>query len=266
MSSGVVLTLWTNEVETARRADAAGIDRIGVDLDQIGKATRQAGLGTWISPHSLDDLDALRPAVSRGALFARVNPLNHGTAGEVEGALRAGARVLMLPMFRSAKEIEEFIAVVGGRAPVVGLLETTDALDDIDSVVRVSGLDELHVGINDLALDLGLNNRFEVLVGGEIERVASAAASANLPLGVGGIGRLGDVELPIAPDLVYAQYARLGATAALVSRSFLAGDRDLTAEIRRARERLAWWTTRPPAELARARRELSAAAATAGSF
>ena len=40
----------------AARADAAGVDRIGVDLDRLGKRDRQAGLGSSISPHTEDDL------------------------------------------------------------------------------------------------------------------------------------------------------------------------------------------------------------------
>ena len=266
MNDHVVLTLWTNDPSTARSADAAGVDRIGVDLERVGKAERQAGLGTWISPHSVDDLARLRPAVAHGRLFARVNPVHAGSGDEVESALAAGAEVLMLPMFRSATEVARFVALVAGRARVVGLLETREAVADVEAVVRVAGLDELHIGINDLALELGLPNRFGVLVSDAAERVARATADAGLRLGVGGIGRLSDTELPIAPDLLYAQYPRLGATAALLSRSFLAGGCDLAPEIRRARERLEWWAGRPRAELDRAANDLRAALAAHPAF
>src|SRR5687768_18349093 len=72
----VVLTLWTGDPRLAARADAAGVDRIGVDLERLGKAERQRGLGTWISAHAEADLAALAPALTRAALFARVNPIN----------------------------------------------------------------------------------------------------------------------------------------------------------------------------------------------
>ena len=68
LNDHVVLTLWTNDPDTARSADAAGIDRIGVDLDRLGKAERQAGLATWISPHTVADLERLRPAVRAAAV------------------------------------------------------------------------------------------------------------------------------------------------------------------------------------------------------
>ena len=43
MSAPFRLTLWTADAALAARADAAGVDRIGVDLDRLGKAERQAG-------------------------------------------------------------------------------------------------------------------------------------------------------------------------------------------------------------------------------
>ncbi len=172
----------------------------------------------------------------------------------------------MLPMFRTAQELARFTEIVAGRASVVGLLETPEALADVETVVGVHGLDELHVGINDLAIGLGLRVRFEVLVSPAMERVARAAREAGVPLGVGGIGRLSDTELPIPADLIYAQHARLGASAALISRSFLASGCDLITEVRRARERLAWWAARPPAELDGASRALEDRLAASAAF
>src|SRR5512139_1851864 len=97
-ADGFVLTLWTADAGLARRADAAGVERVGVDLERIGKADRQRGLGTWISPHRTEDLDALGAALERAELFARVNPLHPGSGREVAEVVGRGARVLMLPM------------------------------------------------------------------------------------------------------------------------------------------------------------------------
>ena len=266
MGDHFVLTLWTNDPQVARVADDAGVDRIGIDLDRLGKAERQAGLGTWVSPHTIEDLEPLRPALARAQLFVRSNPLHDGTAAEVERVLAAGASVLMLPMFRSAGELARYVEIVRGRARVVGLVETAEAVADIAAVASLPGLDELHVGINDLALALGLSHRFAVLLDPALERVARSVADAGLAFGVGGIGRATDTGLPISPDLIYAQYARLGATAALISRSFLATECDVAAEVRRARERLAWWAQRPRSEIDAASRELGDALSLVGAF
>jgi hypothetical protein len=87
-----VLTLWTNDVSLASTADRAGVQRIGVDLDRLGKAERQRGRGTWISPHQERDLEPLGRVLTRAELFARVDPLNGDTARQVDAVIAYGAR------------------------------------------------------------------------------------------------------------------------------------------------------------------------------
>ena len=264
-----VLTLWTDDARVARDADAAGVDRVGIDLERIGKAERQRGLGTWISTHREEDLEAVGQALSTADLFARVNPLHGGSEREVGAVLARGARVLMLPMVATADEAREFVRLVGGAAVVVLLVEHIDALRRIDELVAVDGVDEVHIGLNDLALSLGVANRWLALAGDLALDAGAAVCAAGKRFGLGAIGRAGDRGLPIPADLVYAEYARTGATAALVSRSFFAAtdqEMDLTDEIRRARERLAAWTFREPAELEAAHRALGRCAARAECF
>jgi 2-keto-3-deoxy-L-rhamnonate aldolase RhmA len=264
-----ILTLWTDDTALAQCADAAGIDRIGLDLEWRGKSERQAGLGTRISLHEIECLPAIRDALSGAKLFARVNPLGPETPDEVEQALGLGVDVLMLPMFERASEVARFCEVVGGRATVVPLLETRAAAEATAEIVAIEGVDEVHIGINDLALSLGLRSRFEVLDSPLVQRVADAVRDAGLRLGIGGIGRAGDRSLPIASDLIYAQYPRLGATAALISRAFIVagtGCEALALEVARARERLAWWEQAGPAELERARLQLRNAIADCKSW
>jgi citrate lyase beta subunit len=249
------LTLWTDDPVLAAEADAAGVDRIGLDLDVLGKAVRQRGRATWISPHRLEAVEQVGAALRRAALFARTNPLHDGTAAEVEHLLAGGARVLMLPMFRTPEELKRFLALVGGRAAVVPLVETADAAARVDELLAIDGVDELHVGLNDLSLELGLRNRFALLVSPLLEHVAECAAAAGVPWGCGGIGRAGDEGLPIPAELVYARLAALGASGALLARSF-ASAAGLAFDVRRARARLASWRTASVLEHAAARREL----------
>jgi hypothetical protein len=262
-----VLTLWTDDPSLAARADEAGIDRVGIDIEVLGKAERQRGLGTWISPHAIEALPELRAALPRSQLFARTNPVHAGTTAEVEALLAAGVEVLMLPMFSSAEEVDQFSAIVGGRAEIVLLLELAAAAEAIDEILEVEDVSEVHIGINDFTLDLGLPNRFLALTHDLTAHVSDRVRAAGRRFGIGGIGRVDDDSLPVESDLIYAQYARLGATAALVSRAFLGPDAasvDLPAEVARARERLASWFGRNDDELLRARDRLAEAAAGSG--
>jgi hypothetical protein len=259
-----VLTLWTADAALAAAADAAGIDRIGVDLEHLGKRERQQMRATWISPHAEEDLDAVRPALTRARLFARVNPMNPDIAREIEAVLARGAQVVMLPMAADARQAAELVRLVAGRATIVLLVEHVDAMKRIRDIVAVPGVDEIHIGLNDLAISLGLRNRWMALGGDLVTEASVIVREAGLRLGLGGIGRAGDARLPVPSDLVYAQYARTGARAALISRSFFdGGGADLTAEVARARDALASWWRRSSADLAAAHAELCRCAARA---
>jgi hypothetical protein len=259
----VVLTLWTGDPRLAARADAAGVDRIGVDLERLGKAERQRGLGTWISAHAEADLAALAPALTRAALFARVNPINADSPREIETVIALGARVLMLPMVTTRDEATRFVDLVGGRAEVVLLVERREALAAVGPLAAVTGVDEIHIGLNDLALSFGLPNRWLGLAGDRLATASAAVRAAGKRFGFGGIGAVDDAALPIPADLVYAEYARLGATAALLARAFPL-DGDLATAIADARARLARWrgAGAPALEAAHAELERRAVALT----
>ncbi|KAB2970742.1 hypothetical protein [Zoogloea sp.] len=254
-----VLTLFTRDAALAAEADRAGVDRIGVDLERLDKDARQGGLATWISDHSEADLTALAARIPGRRLFARCNPMHAGSEAEIERLLASGVRTIMLPFFRRAAEVERFVGLVAGRAHPVPLLETAEAAADVEALCRIPGLSEVHVGLNDLRLSLGWPTHFHVLVSGLLERLAERILAAGHVLAIGGVGRARDDRLPIPSDLVLAQYPRLGAGGALVSRAFFAGQEvpELAREIPALRQRLDEYAGCSAAWLAARRRELA---------
>ena len=173
------LTLWTNDVERAVWADRAGVDRIGVDLETHGKRTRQSGLSTWISEHSLEDLARLQPCVEKASLFVRANPLHDGSADEIEAFVGQGAGIIMLPNFTQVEEVARFTDLVGGRARVVPLVERVAAAAIIGRLPAL-GVSEIHIGLNDLSIDLGQANRLRVLGMPMMDTIAAEAHRTGL--------------------------------------------------------------------------------------
>jgi 2-keto-3-deoxy-L-rhamnonate aldolase RhmA len=235
--SDFVLTLFTKDPTLAAAADRAGVDRIGVDMEQIGKSARQGHLATWISDHAETDLARISPVLERAQLFARCNPVHAGSAAEIDRLIASGVRVIMLPYFKTAADAERFIRLVDGRAHPVLLVETAEAAAVIGDLCRIPGAKEIHIGLNDMRLSLGWPSHFHVLVSDFLIGICATVLAAGLRLGVGGIGRAGDNNLPVPADLVSAQLPRLGATASLVSRSFFREPvpEDLGAEFARLR-------------------------------
>lgn len=246
-----ILTLFTNDPLLAAQADTAGIDRIGIDLETIGKRQRQGHLNTWISDHSEADLPRLRPSIRKGALFARCNPVHPGLAAEIERLLRHGVTVLMLPFFTSRAEAETFIRLVDGRATPVLLVETRESAAIIPELCCIDGVEEIHIGLNDMRLSLGWPSHFHVLASDFLVRICAQVLEKGLRLGVGGVGRAGDNLLPIPSDLVIAQLPRLGATASLVSRAFFNGGAplDISHEVSALRKLLDSYSRQPGSSL-----------------
>jgi hypothetical protein len=257
-----VLTLWTDDPERARAADEAGVDRIGLDLERLGKRERQADPSLWQTTHSEESLPAIGASLTRAKLFARTNPPHDGWADEADRLIAAGAEVLMLPAFHSAAEVAAALDSVGGRALLVPLIETVEALAETQRIAAIGTLSEVHFGLNDLAIGMRLRNRFAVLARPDVEQATTVLAGAGLRVGVGGIGRPLDDTLPIPADLIYAQYPRLHASGALIARSFFAGLElgGLGDAVAAARERLAHWYRADAPALEAARTELEAAA------
>lgn len=262
MSHGgdMVLTLFTNDPGLASEADRAGVDRIGIDMEQIGKAVRQQHLATWISDHAETDLAAIGPALRRAQLFVRCNPVHKESAAEIDRLIGAGVEVIMLPFFKTLADAERFIRLVDERAHPVLLVETAEAAAVIADLCRIPGVKEIHIGLNDMRLSLGWPSHFHVLVSDFLADICAAIRNAGHRLGVGGVGRAGDNELPVPADLVSAQMIRLRAGATLVSRSFFRAPMpgDLNAEFGKLR---AWFdecAAQPDEWHAGKRRELQA--------
>lgn len=232
----------TNSPEMARFAQDNGADRIFVDLEIFGKQQRQGHLDTVISSHSLADVAAMRPHVGAGKLLVRINPLNGGSADEIEQVLDAGADILMLPMFRSPAEVDIIAGAIAGRARLSLLVETVGAMQSLRECAAVPGVSEVHIGLNDLHLELGNRFMFEPLANGLVDAMAAVLRDAGVPFGIGGVARVGEGKLPA--ELILAEHARLGSTAAILSRTFhrradsvaqIRADMDFGAEIGKIR-------------------------------
>ncbi len=142
----------TKDPAVARIAQAAGVDRIFVDMEYIGKAQRQGGMDTVQNHHTVEDVARLRPVLDQAELLVRVNPVHPGSKDEIDRVIAAGADVIMLPMWQSVEEVQQFIRWVDGRAKTLLLLENKAAVDCLDRVVALPGVDEIHIGLNDLSI------------------------------------------------------------------------------------------------------------------
>ncbi len=134
--------------------------------------------------------------------------------GEVKFALDAGAEGIVFPLVRTAADAERCVALVtyppagrrgwgpfvaharhgttlAGYAEAVGphvtccvLLETAEAVDDVDAILAVPGIDLAVVAPFDLSAALGVPGRFDAPAFADaVARIERAAGTRGVPLG-----------------------------------------------------------------------------------
>lgn len=208
----------TNDPDTAVIAQNAGVNRIFVDMEYIGKEQRQMGLNTVKNHHTLADVKALRNVLTGAQLLVRVNPLHNGSEKEIKSVVEAGADIIMLPMWKTAQEVERFARLAGDCVKKMLLLETKEAASCLESVLELGCVDEIHIGLNDLRISMGKSFIFESLADGTVDKITSNIRDHGIPFGFGGFGMPGEGLLPA--DLIMGEHYRLGSSMAILSRSF----------------------------------------------
>ena len=209
----------TNDPAVAKIAADAGVERIFIDMEVLGKAERQGGMDTVQFHHVPEDIAKVRAAIGSGAeIMARVNPLNSNSQAELDASIEKGADVIMLPMWRTVDDLRQLVSMVGGRAKVAPLLETDTAAGNLPEAVKVSGIDQMHIGLNDLHLCYHQKFMFQLLAGGMVDRLCARLREANIPYGFGGVGRPGSGTLPA--EYIIGEHYRLGSQYVILSRSF----------------------------------------------
>lgn len=214
----LVLMYITNNLNVALVAQKYGVDRIWIDLETVRKADRQRGLNTVKSRHSINDISSIKPQLTSSELLVRINSWHDASASEVDSVINAGADVVMLPYWKTVREVQLFLQAVSHRCKTTLLLETKEAVENLDQVLQLDGIDEIHIGLNDLHLSYGLSFMFELLSNGTIDSLCKRIGTAGIPFGFGGIARIGYGEVP-AERLIMEHY-RLGSSRAILSRSF----------------------------------------------
>lgn len=214
----------TNRTDVAEIAERAGVDRVFVDLEYIGKNLRQGGMDTVQNHHTACDVANIRKSLTKAELLVRINPIHNATSeytsteDEVDSVIKAGADIIMLPYFKTAQDVERFVAAVGKRAKTMLLFESAQAVENIDEILNIEGIDEAYIGLNDLSLDYGRKFLFEILADGTVEKISLKFKEKNLSFGFGGLATLEGGALP--GSRVLPEHIRLGSTCVILSRAF----------------------------------------------
>lgn len=209
----------TPKPDVATIAMTSGVDRIFVDMETIGKDLRQAGMNTVQSKHTFDDIKAIKKVMlPNKELLVRSNPIHSGSEEEILKIIDSGADIVMLPYFTTDIEVEKFVSFVAGKAKCCILIESKGAVENLDKILAVKGVDEYYVGLNDLHLDYGLKFMFQPLANGLLDSIIAKLSKTEKPFGFGGVARIGDGAL--RGEYVVMEHYRLKSSSVILARAF----------------------------------------------
>lgn len=214
----LTLMYITNNTEVGKIAEEAGVDRIFIDLETLGKEERQPNMDTVKSTHQIEDVGKMKNSLQKAELLVRVNKMNPNSPKEIEKVIDQGADIVMLPYFKTLEEIKTFLQIAAGRVKTNLLVETPEAVEKLDDILAVPGIDEIHIGLNDLHLGYHRKFMFELLADGTVEEICVKIKRKGIKYGFGGIASIGKGLLPA--EHIIKEHYRLGSELVILSRSF----------------------------------------------
>lgn len=219
----------TKRPEVARIAEEAGVDWIFVDMEFIGKGSRQGGLDTVQNHHTVKNVANIKETVQKAKVLVRVNPIHDqlpdypSSKDEIEAVIKAGADIVMLPFFKTVEEVRGFVGYVGGRAKACLLVETPEAAALLEQIVEMPGLDMIHIGLNDMYLAMKMKFMFQLLADGSVDKWTRIIHKKGILFGFGGLASLEGGAVP--GHMILKEHYRVGSQMVIVSRAFCDTDK-----------------------------------------
>jgi 4-hydroxy-2-oxoheptanedioate aldolase len=209
---------------SVRLLAAAGFDYVVIDLQHGGAAE--------------SDLPAMTTAI-RLAGSVPLGRVRHAHPADIGRALDLGCEGVIVPNVDSAAQATAVAGAVryppagyrsaggalAGEAPFcIIMVESANALAELDATLAVDGVDGIYVGPRDLSLALGCGpDPDDPVLGPVLARVWSACAAAGKPVGV-----------HATQGAVARRYRDAGATLVTVTSDDAALTRDTAAQLRQA--------------------------------
>jgi 2-keto-3-deoxy-L-rhamnonate aldolase RhmA len=215
----------TRGIEIASIAQTAGFDSIYVDMEhnsfsldttgQICMAAQAVGVTPLVRVPSLSP-EGIARTLDAGALGI-IAPHVHAAAQAAQVVQAAkfapiGERSLPGGMpqlrFRNFPAAEAMPAMNDATAVVI-MMESKEALEDVEAIAAVKGVDLLLVGTNDLCRSLGIAGQYDhPKVMDAYRRTLDACRRNGIHLGIGGLGSRADLMREIVA--LGARYVSLG--------------------------------------------------------
>ena len=207
----------------------APFDRVTIDAALLGaRAAATAGIVRVARPDAANILSALDDGAV-GVLVPHVASAEKAQQVVAAARYRGGRRGFSNSP-RAGRYgglgLSAHLARADAQTTVIAMIEDPEALDEIDAIARVEGIDAFFLGRGDLAVAFGVDTLDAPVVREAVERVCAAARKASMPVCamVGGAGESGWLsELGVTAFIVASDQAFMRRAAAAALQEFKAG-------------------------------------------
>ena len=222
----------TNNILEAQMVDKLDIDWIFIDLETVGKKERQVGRNTVMSNHSISDVQKIRSVINNTKILLRCNPIGIHSKKEIEEINKtSGIDMVMLPFFKTVKEVKMFIELLDtSKVEPTLLIETISAIKNLNDILKIFPFKYVHIGLNDIHIERNTSFMFEPFIDGLLDKIVSILRSNNIKFGIGGIGKIGSDLLP-TPECLINEHTRLKSSGVILSRSFKGDFSEVSKEL-----------------------------------
>jgi hypothetical protein len=211
----------TNNPKHAKILDYCGVNQIMIDAESIGKSIRQPGNTTVINSHQIKDILLLKNENLHAEIICRINGFHSGSKNEIDLAIEYGTDSIMIPMILNIDNYFEMVSYVNNRCKIIPLIETPYSLFKLDDILTNQMINQIHFGLNDLHISLGMKNLFEVMQSNIFKHIFLYTQSfKNIKIsGFGGIGNPLNNQ-KIDPILILKKHLNLKSNSVILSRNF----------------------------------------------
>src|ERR1700726_1118038 len=203
----LVLCMGVNQLRTpniAMIAAACGFDAVYIDLEhnptslETAAGVCVAALGMGITPiarvtsHDPHDATRILDCGAQGVMVPHIQNAAEARA-IVEACLYApkGHR----SAFGSGPQLgyaaipqAEVCTIINQETVLMAMIETPEAVENIDEIAAVDGIDVVHIGASDLSTEMGIPGQYKSdKMRTAFEKVAGAARKHGKAMGVGGV-------------------------------------------------------------------------------
>lgn len=199
---------------------SCGVDQFIVDLERTGKIERQSNLNSFISNHTMLDVEALASQFGSDQMIVRIDFLSCDYLKQIDELSAMGIKNFMVPMFDTSSQIEDLLSKFDCHN-FIPLVETKSAFHQIDKLVHIPAINSFHIGLNDLSLQLKTGSMFDIVTNGVLENTTRQVSLALVERwGFGGVGS-SFFDHKVKPNEVLRHHKHLGSNQVILTRDFL---------------------------------------------